>query len=262
MNSRMDKYVSDSSIKQRTKRNENLYNEVQDMNIDYVNINVNNAVELSATNKFNSTREDYHKERELNKILPKNKEKQIEINDIIEPKEDRIYDINEILKLARENKLFEDSNKKRLINTEYNILTKLDVKNLESEEMKKEDLRTLINNIYENEIPVKEKKYTKREEKELLNDLFASSEEDSVASSMITTELSKQILEKEEPVIEEQDEEIEKKQTYDKQIESEEIIDDFIEEKESNALMIAIIIVTILIMLSGLFFVYQYFFGI
>ena len=72
MNTRMDKYVSTEGAKTRTKRNENLYNEVLDMSIDYVNIDVNNAVELTPNHSNKTTRENYQKERELNKILPKN----------------------------------------------------------------------------------------------------------------------------------------------------------------------------------------------
>ena len=37
-------------VKQRTKRNERLYSEVQNMNIDYVNIDVNNAIDLLLSN--------------------------------------------------------------------------------------------------------------------------------------------------------------------------------------------------------------------
>ena len=138
----MEKYDVDTGLKQRTKKNENLYSEVQNMNIDYVDIDVDNAVELTPSSGRKS-REDYQKQRELNKILPNNRE-QVNISDtVVEPKEDRVYDINEILKMARENKLFEENDKKRLINTEYNILTKLDVGTLENDEMKKEDLRSL-----------------------------------------------------------------------------------------------------------------------
>ena len=47
MKARMEKYDVDSETKQRTKKNENLYSEIQNMNIDYVDIDVDNAVELS-----------------------------------------------------------------------------------------------------------------------------------------------------------------------------------------------------------------------
>ena len=269
MKARMEKYVT-TSEKSRTSKNEKLYDEVQDMNIDYINIDVNNALELNPSKNHRSSREDFQKQRELNKILPRNEEKQRIIDEEVEPKENRIYDINEILKLARENKLFEDKDKKRLINTEYNILTKLDIENLESEEMKKEDLKSLINDIYQKEEPVKRKSYSRKEEEALLNDLFEDcNEEKEVKEELeLKEELSKQILDKheetdeeitiddnEETVIEENIKEIEN-------VEQMEMSEDYIEIKEGKGLMIAIIVVTILILLTIGFFVYEYFFGI
>lgn len=195
----MEKYDVDTGLKQRTKKNENLYSEVQNMNIDYVDIDVDNAVELSPSSGRKS-REDYQKQRELNKILPNNRE-QVNISDtVVEPKEDRVYDINEILKMARENKLFEENDKKRLINTEYNILTKLDVGTLENDEMKKEDLRSLIDDIYEKEKPVEKEEpnnYIPKEEDKLLSDLLDDT--NTIKSDIeLGEDISKKILDKEE----------------------------------------------------------------
>lgn len=301
MNSRMEKYTGGTtSIKQRAKRNEKLYDEVLDMSIDYVNIDVDNALELNPSPNVKSSREDYQKQRELNKLIPKESNKKA-YPDIEEKKDDtKIYDINEILKLARENKLFEDSEKKRLINTEYNILTKLDVKDLESEEMKKEDLKSLINGIYEKEKPKKIKKYSRKKEEELLNDLFDEydPEQDLEEELRLKEELSKEILDKnkeeqpienkeseqEEPVSDvtnigdiidarrkqEETSSITEKIKDIPEIKEEKIIkeevqdsdDDFIEEPEGKGLFVAIIIVIILIILTGLFFAYEYFFGL
>lgn len=270
MNARMDKYVSTEGAKTRTKRNENLYNEVLDMSIDYVNIDVNNAVELTPNHSNKTTRENYQKERELNKILPKNEERQKVLDVAVEPKENRIYDINEILNLAKQNKLFEDSNKKRLINTEYNILTKLDLKEIDSEDMKKEDLRSLIDDIYEKEEPKRIKKYSKHEEKELLNELFASDDDDMIKQENLREELSKEILDNENKdnkdnqvlLSEEERQENKEEKREEKKEKENEIEEDFIEVKEGKGLVIAIIVVTILIVLAVLFFVYEYFFGI
>lgn len=266
MNARMDKYVSTEGAKTRTKRNENLYNEVLDMSIDYVNIDVNNAVELTPNHSNKTTRENYQKERELNKILPKNEERQKVLDVAVEPKENRIYDINEILNLAKQNKLFEDSNKKRLINTEYNILTKLDLKEIDSEDMKKEDLRSLIDDIYEKEEPKRIKKYSKHEEKELLNELFANDDDDMIKQENLREELSKEILDSknkdnkdEKMLLKEENKEEQQEEKIEQEKEAEE---DFIEVKEGKGLVIAIIVVTILIIFAVLFFVYEYFFGI
>ena len=200
MKARMEKYTVDPTVKSRTSKNESLYSEVGNMNIDYVDIDVDNAVELNPTPSGRSSREDYQKQRELNKILPNAKEHNYDDNSYVEPKEDRVYDINEILSMARKNKLFEDEEKKRLINTEYNILTKLDVAKLDNEDMKKEDLKTLINDIYDKEAPKKEKKYKKysrSEEAKLLNDLFDDDEPEEKEIKLVE-ESSQDILDKEE----------------------------------------------------------------
>ena len=198
MKARMEKYDVDTSTKRRTAKNEKLYSEVGNMNIDYVDIDVDNAVELNPTQSGRTTREDFQKQRELNKILPKGREKQDDMQEYVEAKEDRVYDINEILSMARKNQLFEDSEKKRLINTEYNILSKLDIGQLENENMKKEDLKSMIDDIYKKEAPKKEsktKKYSRSEEARLLNDLF----EDTITKDNINLqeELSKAILDDE-----------------------------------------------------------------
>lgn len=284
MNSRMDKYVNNSTtIKKRTQKNEKLYDKVLDMSIDYVDIDVNNAIELNPNNTSKSTREDYQKQKELSKILPRNEKPEAYVKQEVEPKENRIYDINEILELARKNKLFEDSEKKRLINTEYNILTKLDIDNLDSEDMKKEDLKSLINDIYEKEKPVKVKKYSKKDEDALLNDLFDDYEPDNDLKEelRLQEELSKEILDKntksesleipkeEKPsklldeIVDEEDTKKAKKKKEADKIVKEEMTDEMIEEvKEGKGLLIAIIVIVILILLTGAFFVYEYFFGL
>ena len=236
MKARMEKYdIGDTGeIKQRTRKNENLYSEVQNMNIDYVDIDVDNAVELSPSSSLKKSREDYQKQRELNKILPSNRAKEYEPNDIVEPKEDRVYDINEILKMARENKLFDEPDKKRLINTEYNILTKLDVNELDSEEIKKEDLRTLIDDIYEKTEPKKEKevgKYPKGEEK-LLSDLFEESKQEKEEETNDENIEKEEMDNKEEKEVKQEEPEIkEEKQEKEKETESNQV-----EEKQATKL--------------------------
>lgn len=266
----MEKYDTAPEVKQRTKRNERLYSEVQNMNIDYVNIDVNNAVDLSISNDSKSSREDFQKQRELDKILPRKQEISKHTKQEVIPKEERIYDIDEILKLARENKLFEETEKKRLINTEYNILTKLDVQSLQNDEMNKEELRSLIDNIYEKEKPIKTKKYPRKVEERLLSDLFDEPIEEKKELEeelKLKEELSQKILDKQEEtnaneVSVSKNEEKEDDSKFEEKEEESEDLEDFIEEKEGKGLLIAIIVVTALIILTCGFFVYEYFFGL
>ena len=295
MKARMEKYDTDEKQNGRTRRNERLYSEIQNMNIDYVDIDVNNAVDLTNTRTGRTSREDFQKQKELDKILPNKEYKETEEESYVEPKEDRIYDINEILKMARENKLFEDENKKRLINTEYNILTKLDLDSIKSDEMKKEDLKSMINDVYEKEEeekPKKVKKYPRSEEEKLLSELFDDppvkikdeTEQEDKKEEPDEEEKTKEIkINEEEKEEDKKDEEqvstqitytsfeelndgpFKRKRKKDKKEKIEEEpkeIDESLIEEEGKGLTIAIIIVIILILLTCAFFVYEYFFGV
>ncbi len=276
MKARMEKYDTVPGVKRRTQKNERLYNEVQSMNIDYVDINVDNAMDLSLSEDNKFSREGYQKQRELDQIIPTSRSRKTVKEYEATPSENRVYDIDEILKMAKDNNLFEDEEKKRLINTEYNILTKLDVGSLQNEEMKKEDLRSLIDDIYEKERPSKPKVYSKKEEDRLLSELF-----DNDDKGDLEEELSKEILDNsgsEEKVDDAEPLAVkieEKKVVSDSKVSSDEeevkdkddvvvneMTDDFIEEKEGKGLLIAIIVVIILILLTCCFFVYEYFFGV
>lgn len=262
MKARMEKYEPKKQVRTRTTRNERLYDEVQNMNIDYVKINVDNAVDLS-TPSTSSYREGYQKQRELDKIIPSHKQIEKEPIPEVIPKDDRIYDIDEILQMARDNKLFEEKEKKRLINTEYNILTKLDVGSLEADEMKKEDIKSLIDTIYEQEKPVEETPKTVKEEEKLLSDLLDD-------SSLNNENLQEELKLKEElnsnPINDTINKEEIKEQSKEKlsieKEEQQEEMEDFGIEKEGKGLLIAIIVVIILILLTCGFFVYEYFFGL
>ena len=195
MKARMDKYQDNNSSNLRSEKNKKLYDEVSDMNIDYVDINVSNVMEL--TSSSSGARENYKRQRELNHILPNEKKNKVYDELIKEKNEDRVYDINEILKLAKENKLFSSNDsKKRIINTEYNILTKLDLEEVKNNDYSKENLHNLIDTIYE-----KEKKNNpdiKDTPLETENTDMFSFIKDDTTDINLNEEISKNILEKEE----------------------------------------------------------------
>ena len=143
MKTRMDKY-EENTLTLRSEKNKRLYDEVSEINIDYVDIDVNNVIDLTS-NKKTGAREEYKKRKELNYFMPNENKNREYTENTLENKEDRVYDINEILKLAKENNLFDsDSAKKRMINTEYNILTKLDLNEVTNKEYSKENLHELM----------------------------------------------------------------------------------------------------------------------
>lgn len=197
--SRMEKYSS-TGVKSRTNKNEKLYNEVNDLSINYDYIDVNNAVELNPSENYKSSRENFHKQRELDKILKRQTQKVKEPIDIETPAENRVYDINQILensKIEDENTSYKDQKSKRLINTEYNILTKLDIKDLDKENYRKEDLKALINDIYAKEEPKKLTAVNRKENDELFKDLLDDNNDGDLIDDLnLKEELAKDILEK------------------------------------------------------------------
>lgn len=196
MSSRMEKYESSTAVKERTQKNRKLYEEVQDMNIDYIDINFDNAIEINPYVGERKTRSNYQKQKELDNIIGGKLEKS---RTSYEPvvKEEKIYDINEILRLAKEDKLFnEDDDKKRLINTEYNILTKLNIDEIDNNDMSKENLKDLIDKIYENEKKERKKKEDLKENKDLFSDMLDSQDDQTQDKEVgLVEEVSRNILE-------------------------------------------------------------------
>ena len=210
----------------------------------------------------------WERRKEYETFISNKKEEPKEIEKI--EQETKVHDINEILKLARENKLFDTADdKKRLLNTEYNILTKLDIEKINSkEEYSKDALKDLINSIYSSE----EKNNKKEIEKDLFDDLKEKDLEISEDLSLKVLdkvprektelieiiddeeEVKEETTEDEEDVIEAIKEEKQIKQEEEKEIE--EI--DFEIEKRSVGTILAIIFVTVLLLGAG-YILYSYF---
>lgn len=294
MGKRMDRYEN-STAKERTEKNKKLYETITDIDVDY--IDVNNAIEIKNINNDKLTREEFQQKRELSKIMPESKvEEETYVKE--EKVDNRIYDINEILKLARENKLFDNDDKKRLINTEYNILTKLDIAKIdEHKDDSKESLRQLIDTIYGNS----EKENHSNDDKDNENDNDLSSDNDGLLDDMkveetvLSEETSRDILDKgsddndrfddedsdeeETELDDKDDEEDSHKKDVDNEKENEDeddneddtdeeddidedddsVYDLDLELKSSKKILILIIIVVILILCAGGYIFYKYF---
>lgn len=149
MGSRMEKYENNQPTS-RMSKNRSLYEEVDRIDVGYIDLKESNVLEIPTkdVNRKIKTREDYKRYRDLDGIINVPKEEKTSV--LVKEKEERIYDINEILKRAKE-ELHEEETKKRLLNTEYNILTKLDLENiekLEKNELKEEDFKKIIEEAY------------------------------------------------------------------------------------------------------------------
>lgn len=196
MGTRMDRYNLSAKTASRTEKNQHLYNSIDDINVDHIDINDAKEINLSDMSSSVNSREEYRKVRDIRSVVGEEEERKHE--EVLEEPEEKIYDINEILNRAKENRVIEEEKeKKRCLDTEYNILTKLDLEHIEEEkeEMKKENLHRLIDTIYSNTLPVDVKKAANAEEeddgKPMFSDLMKTEVE-------LDVDISKEILDQDE----------------------------------------------------------------
>lgn len=161
MKSRMDRYYSSTdnqaiSTKStgRSARNQDLYKK-KDYNIYSSNemiIDTNNEVDISKIKNIIKSREDYQRAKSYRSML---NGKNFDLDDVEveeETYEEKDYDINTLLQKVKENKNInnEEDKVRKLRNTQYDILSKLDVKSkdkVKTEDAQKEELQDLINTI-------------------------------------------------------------------------------------------------------------------
>lgn len=173
MSNRMDKYLKDKSTNtKRTEKNQKLYDEISDINAEYIDINNSNVFEITNNEAEKRTRSNYQKMKEFDNFIGA-PEKIKTITEGKTTRVERIYDINEILKKAKEeHETREEENKKRLLNTEYNILTKLDVESINSNsDFDNLGYKKLIDDLYA--------KQKKDDNEELFNDLIEPKQKES-----------------------------------------------------------------------------------
>jgi len=196
---RMDRYNKKdlSNTSSRRDKNEELYKEVSS-NVKYTNITdvANaNAYDISDRNiSSNSTREEYHKLKDYANIDNELREKKQldEFKYLYKEKENKIYDINTVMEEARKNRPASDISemRRKLQNTNYNILAGLNKEELEKyrkeKEMRKkgpdeEELREIIDTITTKTLAGDISKETSIN---LLSDLMATQALDGVAAQV------------------------------------------------------------------------------
>lgn len=263
MVTRMERYnnsLEDVKIAKRSDKNKDLYEKlkVADMNPEYIDINTTNVYEINSLNDVTKKRSSYQKLRSLDDVL----EKERTITPLEEkplPKEERLYNIDEILKRAKET--YKDEDKKRLLNTEYNILTKLDLDKVTSNDgFNKDHYKKMVDDLYS------EKEIKQDDGKELFADLMED-ENKEIKKEKIKPEVIK------EPDKEVVKENIESEKEEKKQEEVKETTGDFVTkievtkemkvnneeddedeefiEKRSPLLTIIIILVVLLLLAAG-----------
>lgn len=200
---RMDRYkdLKKETLISRKNKNEDLYNEIN-KDIKFANItdvsNTNIYDIGSSLDKENTTREDYHKIKEFKDldIIPKNNRELNDIKILEAKKEKKVYDINKVLEDARNSRDdLELEKKRKLTNTNYNILAGLNKEEVERyilEKNKKakdtsiddKDVRELIDTITTKTLIGDISKETSVN---LLSDLMATKSLDVVAAQLENT---------------------------------------------------------------------------
>lgn len=194
MRSRMDRYReldNDTEKTSRSRRNQELYQNIG-TNAKYTNftdVTNSNTTLIDRNRRDYSTREDYQKRKEYTSFenKPKVKKELDDFNHLYQDHENRVYDINSILEMAKENRKDKDSmeEKRKLKNTNYNILASLNPEELEKYRKEKQnrnkpddnELRGLIDTITSKTLAGEISKETGVD---LLSDLMATSALDKV----------------------------------------------------------------------------------
>lgn len=205
METRVNKYNDEPSSMSRTKKNQNLYNEINELQMDTFDVNSNSSI-LSKDGKTididrlkdmldKRYREDV-KKKTLGEIDEDEKREQIKLA------ETREYDINEILSKAKENKQddYEVERLKKLRNTQVDILNQLNIDALNKiddrvkavSDDEKDELKTLIDTINLTEETNSLKKEEEIDPLDILDDLKGSDDTKIEGVSDFTDEITKQ----------------------------------------------------------------------
>jgi hypothetical protein len=138
----MGRYVEDQETIARTSKNQDLYQDIYS-SLPSSNVLVPNnesEIDISKLKELTENREGYRRIKDYQSVLntPASEDEHEEY-DIYEDIDNKIYDINQILEDAKSKRVLTDREKyHNLRNTQYNILSKLDLDekiNEDSEEM-------------------------------------------------------------------------------------------------------------------------------
>lgn len=250
MRSRMERYEKEEQgqTARRSNKNQELYENIG-RNTKYTNftdVTNANAFDLGTAQKNYRTREGYHQIKEYNDFVPEPKVKKEldEFNYLYQDHENKVYDINSVIAEAKKNRIKKDEMeaKRKLKNTNYNILASLNPEELEKYRKEKvertkpdeEELRELIDTITSKTLAGE---IDQRTSVDLLSDLMATNMMDRVEMPQKDEEESPKDEIENEP---EDTEEIEEKLSLSKEILDKDQIDKvnkLKEEKGSGSIM-------------------------
>ncbi len=168
MKTRIEKYNDNVDyIPKRTRKNESLYEEIKDSELENFSIGINAKVIGDSKgqmdiDKIKEILEKNYQEVPKRRSIEINNEEELETLEQYELEKTREYDINAILEKAREEKEvdYQEERLKKVRDTQYDILKNLDLdddKTKASSQKTKDELLELINTINLNEYQNKQK---------------------------------------------------------------------------------------------------------
>lgn len=263
MSSRMDKYYENNELMEsRTKRNERLYQEISQNDLEDINLSSNAHVIGDNENNIDINKIKELLEKKYYEAPKKSNVLQMPADssmDMIEDETTKEYDINAILEKARSDKEvdYERERLKKIHDTQYDILKSLDVEK-ESSENKvtsdKENLMQLIHTITEKEMT------RELNPLDILTDLKGN--ENTVVLDGISKDIKSQDLKN--TVKEEVKKEVDKSFYTNSLSFTQSDFDDFNdlkEDVESNKIMVRVLLaIVVIVLIVGLVFLINTFF--
>lgn len=257
MNSRMDKYTETPILKTRTEKNKSLYEQIKTSDIDKFDITSNATVIGEDINKIDIDKVkdmlDKRYRDEYNKRTFKVREEE---NDDLDTKDvdTKEYDINAILEKAKktQNVDYEKERLKKVHDTQYDILKKLNIEE-DSQEIMEDTEENIVNLM--NTITQLEMKNSKKESvgNTTALDLLSDLSDNDTNTIYKTMELDKEnISQKTKDNLDEEDLNIEDKYDDFKELEKD-------LNSNNNAIKVVGIVFLIILLIMAFIFVNKYF---
>ncbi len=210
----MDRYQDTKEkprVTSRREKNQNLYQDFYNKTrfTEVKELDERPVIDLSQLEMKKQTRENYHKLKEFEDLIVREpQKKKDDLSVFFQEDENKVYDINSILLEAKKNReeIDELEKKRRLRNTEYNILANLKPNEVEEykqkimgkkQELEEEtdSLQELINTITSKSMRKDiDKLQSSDDNNELLSDLLPKDQNETI----ITESISKEILAREQ----------------------------------------------------------------
>lgn len=210
----MDRYQDTKEkprVTSRREKNQNLYQDFYNKTrfTEVKELDERPVIDLSQLEMKKQTRENYHKLKEFEDLIVREpQKKKDDLSVFFQEDENKVYDINSILLEAKKNReeIDELEKKRRLRNTEYNILANLKPNEVEEykqkimgkkQELEEEtdSLQELINTITSKSMRKDiDKLQSLDDNNELLSDLLPKDQNETI----ITESISKEILAREQ----------------------------------------------------------------